>query len=151
LVVAVCVVLIYGTAQAAAVIHHNLDARLDPAAHAIAVRDRVTFPATTARGIELLLHPGLSPRVEEPGATLTPIDGGRRASSGESGFAARYLMTLPPGVDTVTLVYNGAIDHPLEQVGEEYDRGQKETRGTISDGGVFLSGASLWYPQLEAP
>ncbi|MHB8835193.1 MAG: M1 family metallopeptidase [Candidatus Methylomirabilia bacterium] len=141
----------FGTAQAASLIHHDLEVSVDPAAHTLAARDRITFPAGSPREVVVLLHPGLAPRVEESGAAITPVDSGDKLDSADgTGFAARYRLTLAPGVDAVVVAYGGSIDHPLEQVGEEYARGQKETRGTISAGGVFLSGASLWFPQLEA-
>ena len=39
-----------------------------------------------------------------------------------------------------------AIDHPVAREGEDYARGFAETAGTIQAEGVFLSGASAWYP-----
>lgn len=133
-------------APAAELVHHDLEVRLDPAAKRLAARDRITFPAATPRELILLLHPGLAPRVEGPGATLTPAGAGAGADADP--LATRYRLALAPGAATVTLVYGGVIDHPLEQVGEEYARGQKETPGTISDAGVFLSGAAFWYPRI---
>jgi aminopeptidase N len=38
------------------------------------------------------------------------------------------------------------IDHPISKEGEDYARGFAETEGTIQPEGVFLSGASGWYP-----
>jgi len=144
------VVLAVGSAEAASLVHHDLNVSIDPAGHTLAVRDRITFPAETPRTVVVQLHPGLAPRVEESGAAITVIDSGdKRESADGTGFAARYRLTRAPGADAVTLVYGGVIDHPLEQVGEEYARGQKETLGTIATGGVFLSGAALWYPQFE--
>ncbi len=134
-----------GLATAAELLHHDLNVSLDPSAHTLVVRDRITFPAQTPRKLVVLLHPGLAPRIEEPAARLTALGSGDKRA-----FAARYRLLLPPGVNAITVAYGGVIDHPLEQVGEEYARGQKETRGTISPVGVFLTGAALWYPQIEA-
>jgi hypothetical protein len=38
------------------------------------------------------------------------------------------------------------IDHPISREGEDYARGFAETEGTIQPEGVYLSGASNWYP-----
>ena len=116
-------------------------------------RRRTRSPRATAspsprcrRGeVVILLHPGLEPRVEGSAATLTALEGGDGGT-----FASRYRLTLAPGVDAVTVAYGGVIDHPLEQVGEEYARGQRETRGTISDGGVFLSGRLALVPAARS-
>jgi hypothetical protein len=137
--------LLSSPAAAGSLLHHDLEVSIDPAGHALAARDRIAFPATTPREVVVLLHPGLAPHVEESAATLTPLEGGAGGT-----YAERYRLTLPPGVNEVGIAYRGVIDHPLEEVGEEYARGQRETRGTVSPGGVFLSGSSQWYPQIEA-
>ena len=138
-------VLVSSPAFAERPLHQDIEISLDPAAHTLAARDRITFPAETPREIALLLHPGLSPAVEGPTATLSPAAGAAAAT-----FATRYRLTLAAGADSVTLVYRGVIAHPLESVGEETARGQRETRGTISESGVFLSGSSFWYPQFAS-
>jgi hypothetical protein len=46
----------------------------------------------------------------------------------------------------VPVRYRGTIHHPLAAQAEEYARSFSETPGTISEEGVFLSGASGWYP-----
>jgi hypothetical protein len=43
--------------------------------------------------------------------------------------------------------YNGVINYPLRQVGEEYARGQKDTAGSIGPEGIYLDGGSGWYPR----
>ena len=142
--VAICTAALWflapGAALAAGVVHHDLSVTIEPAAHTLSVRDRLTFPAPPAGEVVVTLHPGLNPSVEEAGARL-------EEAGGDAGFS-RYRLTLPAGATAATIAYRGAIDHPLEQVGEEYARGQQETRGTISEAGVFLTGASGWYPAL---
>ncbi len=133
-----------GPAAAGSLLHHDLEVSIDPAGNSLSARDRITLPATAPREFVVLLHPGLTPRVEASAGTIAAIDGGSDA------FVARYRLALAPGVNEIILAYAGVINHPLEQIGEESARGQKETRGTISDAGVFLSGSSFWYPQLEA-
>ncbi|HEY5997770.1 MAG TPA: M20/M25/M40 family metallo-hydrolase [bacterium] len=123
-------------------VRHELAVTIEPAAHTIAVRDTLTFPAPPTAPVVIRLHPGMQPAVAEAGARLE--------EAGSDAEFARYRLVLPAGAAVATLAYRGAIDHPIEQVGEEYARGQKETRGTISDAGVFLTGASGWYPALEA-
>ncbi|HWR98466.1 MAG TPA: M20/M25/M40 family metallo-hydrolase [Candidatus Methanoperedens sp.] len=128
-------------ARAQVPLHHDISVSLEPAAHTLAVRDRMTFPAPPSGAVVVRLHPGLNPVVEESGARL-------EEAGGDAGVA-RYRLTLPAGAAAATFVYRGVIDHPLEQVGEEYARGQKETRGTISEAGVFLTGDSGWFPAPE--
>ncbi len=93
--------------------------------------DRVTF----------VLHRGLSPRTGTPGATLARV--------GERDHLEIWEISLPGPAREFSLAWQGIIEHPLEQVGEEYARGQKETPGTIRGDGVFLSDATGWYPVIE--
>ena len=144
-VAALCALLAADPARAADILRHDLEARIEPATHAIAVRDRIAFPPGTPRELTLLLHRGLTPRVEGGGAMIGPALPG----DGPGVFPERFRLTLEPGATTVTLAYGGAIDHPLEPGGEEFARGRSETRGTISEQGVFLSGDTIWYPQFE--
>ena len=61
----------------------------------------------------------------------------------------RYRVTLPAGQERFALRYQGRIHHPLQQQGEEYARGFRETSGMIDARGVFLAGQSAWYPHVE--
>src|SRR6267142_1432786 len=51
-----------------------------------------------------------------------------------------------PSEKEKTFKFTKTIDHPIAQEGEDYARGFAETEGTIQAEGVFLSGASNWYP-----
>jgi hypothetical protein len=71
------------------------------------------------------------------------------ARAGEEDHLEHWSVTLAPGSRMFELAWEGRIDHPLEQVGEEYARGQKETPGTIRGDGVFLSDTTGWYPVID--
>jgi peptidase M28-like protein/PDZ domain-containing protein/peptidase M1-like protein len=51
-----------------------------------------------------------------------------------------------PSGRPVAIHESRTIDHPIAKEGEDYARGFAETEGTIRADGVFLSGASKWYP-----
>ena len=52
----------------------------------------------------------------------------------------------PPSASARRFHFTKTIDHPIAKEGEDYARGFAETQGTIQAEGVFLSGASEWYP-----
>jgi hypothetical protein len=52
----------------------------------------------------------------------------------------------PPSSKPVAIHESRTIDHAIAKDGEDYARGFAETKGTIQPDGVFLSGASNWYP-----
>ncbi|MFC1657177.1 M20/M25/M40 family metallo-hydrolase [Candidatus Moduliflexota bacterium] len=121
-------------------LRHDLKIVISPPGHSLKATDTVTLPDEIAGEetvtIPFVLHDGLAPRSETEGVSVAP--------SGD-----RYEVTLPAGLRTFTIAYEGVINHPLESVGEEYARGQQRSDGQIGPEGVFLSGSSLWHPRFD--
>ena len=151
------VFLLWLSSHAGATVHHALEMTLDTGRGYIEVTDTVTVGADSVRELEFELHPGLRPRIVTPGIRLTAIGGGAGRGLPALNIAAesaaleplRYQLQLPEGVERFTLHYHGHIRHALQQAGEEYARGFRETPGTISAQGVFLAGRSYWYPHIQ--
>ncbi len=131
----------------ACVIHHDLHVRLDPEAHRLAAEDRLSWSAGCPTGeLEFALHRGLGPQVLDEDWRLEPLDG----DADETPLFERFRLVGPEGAaGPVTLRLAGTIDHPLEQVGREYQRGFSETPGTIGPEGIYLAGGTGWYPHVE--
>ncbi|MDX1486725.1 MAG: M1 family aminopeptidase, partial [Acidiferrobacterales bacterium] len=132
-------------ALAAEVVNHELAVRLDPGRGRIEVRDTITFTETAPPGkaYTFFLHAGLQPNVRESGDVLTRTGRFRAAVPVD-----QYRLKLPRGHKRVTVYYGGVIQHPLAttRAGAKI---HTDTAGTISPQGIFLGGASYWYPQLE--
>jgi hypothetical protein len=144
-------------AQAADHPRYDLDVKVEPAAHRLAVEATVSFPAEYAgREIEFLLASPLAIASSSPAVTRLPAGDtagftGINGSSGDlvkSGRAARYRVVLPKDAPAVRLSYAGAVDFGFDTPAEEYARGFSETAGVIGEKGVYLAGSSLWYPYL---
>ena len=141
---------------AAAQLHHALDVVLQPGTHSFQVMDTITLPEGSEGPLIFALHPGLQPEPMESDARLTelPSVGDRQPRNAEtepSGLTPqRYRVDLPPGQRRFTLRYSGRILHGLQRQGEEYARSFQQTSGTITPQGVFLTGASYWYPHFDA-
>lgn len=124
-------------------LEHQLQVRLDPAAQRLEVIDQIASPQVSAKPLEFKLHAGLGPSSPTPGVQLelvTTTDGALPLET--------YRVSLPAGSDSFVLHYAGRIDHPLEAYGKEYARGFRQTPGTLSAQGVYLSGSTYWYPQF---
>jgi hypothetical protein len=136
---------------AATPVQHSLEVTLQPGTAGIEVRDTVTLPEGHSTSLTFSLHPALTPTITDDKARLVELarqdDGSQQASAGIT--PRRYRLELPQGENTFTLLYTGNIAHALHSRGEEYARSFQETRGIISPQGVFLSGASLWYPHMD--
>jgi len=121
--------------------HHDLRISLFPGTGRLKAVDTITLPPGSASELRFSLHPGLRPRSLTDGVRIT------RASDGGSGVES-FITHMPEGTRTFSIQYEGEISHALEPVGKEQARGFSDTRGIISQEGVYLTSSSLWYPDL---
>ena len=126
-----------------AFLHHDLKVLISPAEHRLEVLDLVTLPNEFQNKVTFSLHSGLKPMSPTPGVRIMKLAERRGAVPLSS-----FNIILPPGLRTFAVAYKGTIHHPIEQHGKEETRGFQETPGIISAQGVFLSGASAWYPDF---
>jgi len=148
--------LLWLSAQASAAVHHDLEVSVDPGRGYIEVTDTITVPDDGHGELEFLLHPALTPAILTHGVGLTAAADETAADTALPNDATgpaepgplRYRVELPAGQTRFTLRYQGSIQHELQQAGAEYARGFRETPGTITPQGVFLSGSSFWYPHI---
>jgi len=139
---------------AAAQVHHDLDVSLQTATAGIEVRDTVTLADGHPASLTFALHPALVPQLQGGNARLVELpqeSDSRTPAMGQSAGDSprRYRLDLAHGENSFTLHYTGRIAHALQNQGEEYARSFQETQGIISPQGVFLSGASAWYPRID--
>ena len=137
--------------QTPSAVHHVLTLALDPTARTIAVTADVR-PDATATAVEFLINARLTLTRSAPAAREIPagdvawlgeIEGGERDQSPK---VKRYRVSLPKPGAPVHLEYAGPFDFGLSDQREEYTRGFRSTTGVIAPEGVYLSGASAWYP-----
>ncbi|ODB92029.1 hypothetical protein A3194_06325 [Candidatus Thiodiazotropha endoloripes] len=124
-------------------IHHQLDVKLVPQRQTLSVIDRISFTQPLS-DLKLILHAGLKPRFStDQGELQVRLDH-------RDGFAERYEISLPKGVNHLTVEYTGRIHHKLTSSRKEQSRGFRNSAGLIDKKGIFLAAGSLWYPQIEA-
>ena len=140
-------------------LHHDLQVKLAPEKHYIQVRDSISFPEKyDYRQLYFILHKNLKLTSVSNGITIEAVESkatGRLFGMDEKAFKnpgvpyTVYRISAQQSdipVSSLRLVYEGQINHPLEQLSKEYERGFSETPGIISDQGVYLAGSSLWLP-----
>ncbi len=158
------------TAQGAAepAIEHHLMVRLNPGEKTLSVSDTVYFPGNWGgREIHFLLHKDLHPQVSTGVSTaeiklkqetgkIDHRDFGlakNKFKLPENIEIEHYSLILPRSKQAEIIClfeYSGKIDHPIEQISEEYARGFSESPGTISADGVYLAGSTYWVPWFNA-
>jgi len=135
-------------------LHHDLQVSLELETNSIEVIDTLTLPEGHAGPLTFQLHPAMQIEVLSEHATLVELTPSaqrqsNRVAQSHTIIPRVYRASLAKGEHSFTIRYRGSIAHPLQSYGEEYARSFQQTRGMVAQQGVFLSGASLWYPQVD--
>ncbi len=133
-----------------AAVHHDLDVSFVPATGLLRVTAKVTLPPGTTP--ELLLNAALNVTKSFPALKEVPLGdvsaffGNNAAATEPSRRVAlkRYRASGAPA--TLTLTYEGIVRNDLTAPKEEYQRGFRETPGTIGPEGIYLAGSTFWVP-----
>jgi len=143
---AVLALLLPAAAGAQTPFRHEMKVALDPQAHSLQVEDRIALAGDADGPVRFALHAGLRAASTTPGVKVSYACETR---PGDEEALDYYSVTLPAGMRDFTLKYGGLINRAPEQEGSE-TRSFETTSGVISAEGVFLAGASHWYPQIDA-
>jgi len=133
-------------------------ARIDPATHRLSTTAEISLPAALAgQPVEFVLGANFEITASQPAVTKLPAEAGAAVFAGINGTSeelanrrgvSAYRLTLPAGSASFRIEYSGLVDIPPTVSPEEYARSFAETPGIISPEGIYLSGSTLWYPQL---
>ncbi len=133
-----------------AAVHHDLDVSFVPATGLLRVTAKVALPPGTKP--ELLLNAALNVTKSSPALKEVPLGdvaafvGNNAAATEPSRRVAlkRYRASGAPA--TLALTYEGIVRNELTTPREEYQRGFRETPGTIGPEGIYLAGSTFWVP-----
>ncbi len=133
------------------VVTHEFTIELAPNESRIQVNDSITVPEKLrGKTISFILHGDLhiaaSSVKVEPVAISEPF---KSASQNYQVPIQKYQLKLPPKQNQFNVQYDGRINHPITQPGEEYERAMRETPGLIDAQGVFLADSTVWYPVID--
>ena len=140
--------------RSAEILHHNLEVDVTPATHELRAVDQMTVRALAdnVREASFLLHAALRVvLVLEPGS-----EGFRQLGIASTPGSAEQTVTVRFGRplmkdETAVLVwqYHGAINEPPREPKHLRFVTPSDTAGHIGPEGVYLSGETRWYPDLD--
>ena len=142
------------------ILSHDLAVKLLPGTHELLARDEITVeaPIETTK-LAFTLAPAVhveSVTVIAPTAQSTPGHSDSTVTFTTELFAQqsrqRILVTLPKAHDkyvTLAWTYRGRIDDPPKEPRHLRFVTPSETAGHIGPEGVYLSGESQWYPDID--
>ncbi len=130
-----------GVAGSAETPFHDLRVTLDPDRASLSAEDRITLPAPVTK-LQFALHGELR---------IDSVDGDLRLEQGEIDPYDRriYQIQGDQPFREVGLRYGGQLSHGVTTLSEGYAGGRYASRGYVAPEGVFLSGGSGWYPDLD--
>ena len=118
-----------GTARARIVAHH-LTVRLEPKTHRLVAKDVIDFDVSKGRSVKRLLVHGL-------------ISSSQSLETDEDEV---YATKLPEGTTTLEVTYETTIFDAVRKAETAAFVIGDDTKGVISEDGVYLSERSRWYP-----
>ncbi|MCH7964368.1 MAG: M20/M25/M40 family metallo-hydrolase [Bacteroidetes bacterium] len=151
-----------GFAQSS-LIHHEINARVNPSDSFLEVTDEITIPENLdSNKLNFKLHNALTVSSLTEGINIELVNkdvkakdvGMDREESDSSNnlLLNEYRIVFPTrytGDLYLQLRYSGKIESPIEQSAENYARGFNESPGIISDIGVYLAGSTYWVPYFS--
>ncbi|MFB3056411.1 MAG: hypothetical protein ACE1ZQ_04510, partial [Ignavibacteriaceae bacterium] len=144
-------------------IHHEINAKVNPSVSFLEVIDEITIPEKLVSSkLKFKLHNALTVSSLIEGINIELINkdikandvGMDREESGSSYdlLLNEYRILYPTGYTgdlNLQLKYSGKIESPIEQSAENYARGFNESPGIISDIGIYLAGSTYWVPYFS--
>jgi hypothetical protein len=142
-------------------IHHEINANVNPSASTVEVTDEITIPEAMLKqemkfslnSVLIMSVEGIS--VQKLSDDLKAGDVGMDREETESSndlFLNEYKIIIPEnhsGDFIFQVSYSGKIESPIEQSEENYARGFSESPGIIADIGVYLAGSTYWIPHFD--
>ncbi len=136
------------SATAQTTVHHELEVKLEPENGYLAVQDRIRLPRPMAANegeLTFTLNAAMEPVVIDPPARLVAKT---RHAQGPGSFT-RYTVRLPEGAPGLTLRYQGRLAQRVAVTAGSTAVGVPFSAGRIGPDGVYLSGASHWFPRID--
>jgi hypothetical protein len=124
-------------------IDHDLKVVIYPEEQRFVAQDTIRVPEGLLKDLRFLLHSGLHPRSPTEGVRILR----KSRVSGDIPLDS-FKVIVPEGLRSFVITFGGKVYHPIEPYGKERARGMKNTPGTITVEGVYLSGATYWYPAI---
>ena len=136
------------SAMAETTVHHELQVKLEPEDGYLAVQDRIRLPRPMAADegeLTFTLNAAMEPVDIDPPARLVART---RHAQGPASIT-RYTVRLPEGAPGLTLRYQGRLAQRVAVTAGSAAIEIPLSAGHIGPDGVYLPGASHWFPRIE--
>ncbi|MCF6360440.1 MAG: hypothetical protein L3J29_06720 [Cyclobacteriaceae bacterium] len=130
--------------------YQNIAATINVAESSISVENKIDLPdgiLDAKHTAFLFLNKDLTINAVK-GGKIIEVDNNNEDTKS---YAKKYKLTLKKSSkNSFSISYKGIIKDEIKQSAAEYARGFSETKGTITDNGIYLAGATIWLPKFES-
>jgi aminopeptidase N len=129
--------------------YQKISVHINPATSTISVENKFNLPSNLLdSNYSTIIFLNKSLNIESVrGGKISEVENTREANKN---YAKKYQLTLKKSSkNSFTITYKGVIKDEIEQSATEYARGFSETKGTISETGIYLAGSTYWLPRFD--
>lgn len=129
--------------------YQNISASIDVAASSISVSSKIDLPdGVLDSKFSAYIYLNKSLIIESvKGGKVVEVE---NLEEGVKNYVKKYKLTLKKSSkNSFAITYKGVVKDEIEQSATEYARGFSETRGTITETGIYLAGSTYWLPKFE--
>lgn len=129
--------------------NQEIDAEIDVATSTLTVKNQISLPSNlfskNANSIDFLLNKNL---------IVGKIDGAKieklvNKDTLTNAYVNKYKLVFKKSTNySVTVNYRGVIKDDIKKSAAEYARGFSETKGVISDNGIYMANSTYWLPKF---
>ena len=128
--------------------HQNISASINVSGSTIKVDNKIDLPEGVLDAkYSTFLYLNKNLNIESVnGGKIVEVD---NTDEGTQSYVNKYKLTLKKSsANSFEITYSGIIKDEIEQSAAEYARGFSETKGTITENGIYLAGSTYWLPKL---
>ncbi len=130
--------------------NQEIDVNIDVASSMLTVVDQIILPSylfsKKAKSIEFYLNKNL---------VISKVDGAKLETLVNSDtltnfYVNKYKLVFKKSKDhSFTIYYKGLVKDEIKKSAAEYARGFSETKGVISENGVYMANSTFWLPKFD--
>ena len=130
--------------------NQEIDAKIDVTASTLDIQNNITLPSglfkNSSNSIEFYLNKNLKIG-NVNGAKIEKLVNNDTLTNG---YVSKYKLVLDKSKNhNFTINYSGIIKDDIEKSAAEYARGFSETKGVISDNGIYMANSTYWLPTFD--
>ncbi len=129
--------------------HQQITAKINVSESTIEITDQITLPSSFVSSVNGIIEFYLNKNLIIKKTDGVKIEQLVNTDQETSSVANKYKLTLKKSKNSFTIEYKGIIKDDIKKSAAEYARGFSETKGVISEKGIYLANSTFWLPKIS--